>query len=202
MFTTGSITAVLAAICISGVVAAPQYPSAPSYNNRPSTTLATHTSTSTPSKTVSLTGVTHTVVAGRSSLVFEPNNIVAQIGDIVEWHYFPKNHSVAQSSFGKPCVPIDDNAVFSGFNFKVDQGQSDKVFQLVVKDQTPFWFYCSQTVGNHCQNGMSGVINQNFDGPNTLAKYQEMAKGTGVSISPPIVQGGNVIANPNPLAGA
>ena len=85
--------------------------------------------------------------------------------------------------------------------FKVDEGQSDKVFQIEVKDTKPFWFYCSQTVGNHCQNGMSGVINQNFNGPATLAKYKEAAKLTGVSVSPAYEQGGKVIKNPNPLAG-
>jgi plastocyanin len=60
-------------------------------------------------------GVTHTVVAGLGGLHFDPENVVANIGDIVEYHYLPKNHSVAQSSFGKPCVPINGNAFFSGF---------------------------------------------------------------------------------------
>ena len=48
-------------------------------------TLAAPTSTtnSTPSKTA-LTGVTHSVVAGLGGLHFDPENIVAEIGDIVE----------------------------------------------------------------------------------------------------------------------
>jgi plastocyanin len=90
--------ALFAALCISGTFAAP-----------------TGTTSSTPSKTVSLTGVTHSVVAGLGGLHFDPENIVADPGDIVEWHYLPKNHSVAQSSFAAPCAPINNNAFFSGF---------------------------------------------------------------------------------------
>jgi plastocyanin len=60
-------------------------------------------------------GATHSVIAGLGGLRFDPDNVVAEIGDIVEFHFLPKNHSVAQSSFNKPCVPINDNAFFSGF---------------------------------------------------------------------------------------
>lgn len=43
------------------------------------------------SRTVTLTGVTHSVVAGLGGLHFDPENVVAQVGDVVEWHYLPKN---------------------------------------------------------------------------------------------------------------
>ncbi|KAH6654474.1 extracellular serine-rich protein [Truncatella angustata] len=160
-----------------------------------------------PSRTVPLTGVTHTVAAGRGALSFEPSNIVANIGDVVEWHFAPQNHSVAQSSFGEPCKPLTDAAgaevgFFSGFNFAVPAGQSNSVFQITVEDAKPIWFYCSQTKGNHCQSGMTGVVNQNFNSPNTLAAYNQLAKVSGVSVSPAVQQPlGGVIANPNPLAG-
>ncbi|KAH8890211.1 extracellular serine-rich protein [Thozetella sp. PMI_491] len=151
--------------------------------------------------TTYLTGVTHSVVAGRGgALVFDPENVVAEVGDIIEWHFLPKNHSVAQSSFGAPCVPQDDKAFFSGFQ-PVKEGQGADVFQLVVADKKPIWYYCAQTTGNHCQSGMAGVINQNFDGPNTLAAYKAKAALTGTSVIPPVVQGGAVIANPNPNSG-
>jgi plastocyanin len=153
-----------------------------------------------PSKTASLTGVRHTVAVGRGGLKFDPDNVVAEIGDIVEWHYLPANHSVVQSSFAKPCQPEDENAIFSGF-FPVTEGQSPEVFQIVVEDKTPIWYYCAQTKGNHCQSGMVGVINQNFDSPNTLAKYRELAAQTKVSTALAKVQGGSRIPNPNPLSG-
>ena len=85
--------------------------------------LPTGTTVQPPSNTVSHTGVTHTVVAGLAGLHFDPDNVVANIGDIVEYHYLPKNHSVVQSSFDKPCVPINNQAIFSGF-VPVTTGQS------------------------------------------------------------------------------
>ncbi|KAL1849912.1 hypothetical protein Daus18300_013107 [Diaporthe australafricana] len=168
--------------------------------------LPTSTTTSTPDKTTALTGVTHSVVAGRGgALVFDPENVVAEIGDIVEWHFLPKNHSVAQSSFGQPCVPDASLAqpFFSGFQ-PIDAAQAPQdpnVFQIIVNDKTPIWYYCAQTTGNHCQKGMAGVINQNFDSQNTLSAYKALAAGTGTSVVPPVVQGGAVIPNPNPNSG-
>lgn len=51
----------------------------------------TGTTNSGPSTTVSRTGTTHSVVAGRAGLHFDPENVVAEIGDVVEFHYTPKN---------------------------------------------------------------------------------------------------------------
>lgn len=158
-----------------------------------------------PSRTVPHTGVTHSVVAGRGgALVFDPENVVAEIGDVIEWHFLPKNHSVAQSSFGQPCVPdaaLGGASFFSGFQ-PVTEGQAPDVFQIVVEDKNPIWYYCAQTNGNHCQKGMAGVINQNFDSANTLAAYKKAAALTGTSVVPAVIEpAGGVIPNPNPLSG-
>ncbi|ORY69613.1 uncharacterized protein BCR38DRAFT_334393 [Pseudomassariella vexata] len=166
----------------------------------------TSTSTSHPSRTVSLTGVTHSVVAGLAGLRFDPENVVASAGDIIEWHFLPKNHSIAQSSFAEPCQPLANSpstSFFSGFNFATSEGQAPDVFQIVVEDASkPIWYYCAQQTGAHCQNGMVGVINQNFESAEaTLAKHKELAAKTGTSVIPPAVQGGEVIENPNPLGG-
>jgi plastocyanin len=91
--------AALAALYMSGAASAPT-----------GTTAST-----TPNAVAAATGATHSVIAGLGGLHFDPENVVAEIGDIVEFHYLPKNHSVAQSSFGSPCKPINDNAFFSGF---------------------------------------------------------------------------------------
>lgn len=156
-----------------------------------------------PSRTTHLTGVTHSVVAGLGGLRFDPDNVVAEVGDVVEWHFLPRNHSVAQSNFADPCEPLADGTSFySGFNFATAEGQSDQVFQIVVEDSKPIWYYCAQQASSHCQSGMAGVINQNFDSPDfTLAKYKEAAAKTDVSVIPPYVQGGEVIPNPNPNGG-
>lgn len=97
-------------------------------------------------------------------------------------------------------MPENAASFFSGF-FPTAEGQNPEVFQIVVEDEAPIWYYCSQTVGSHCQMGMAGVINQNFDSANTLTKYKEMAALTNVSVSQPNIQGGERIPNPNPQGG-
>ncbi|KAM4054665.1 plastocyanin-like domain-containing protein [Hirsutella rhossiliensis] len=167
------------------------------------TAVPTGTTWSNATRTVSLTGVTHSVVAGLGGLRFDPDNVVAEIGDIVEWHFLPKNHSVAQSNFADPCQPLaDGTSFFAGFNFVTQENQAPDVFQVAVQDTKPIWYYCPQQTGSHCQNGMVGVINQNFDNPAvSLRRHKELAANTGVSVVPPVQQGGNVIPNPNPLGG-
>ncbi|KAK7217235.1 hypothetical protein V2G26_005238 [Clonostachys chloroleuca] len=167
------------------------------------TAVPTPTIRAVPSTTVKLTGVTHSVTAGLGGLNFSPDNVVAEIGDVVEWHFLPLNHAVAQSSFAEPCKPLNNGTGFySGFQFATKENQAPKVFQIVVEDKKPIWYYCPQTNGNHCQKGMVGVINQNFDNQLfSLAKHRQLAAGTGVSIIPPTIQGGAVIPNPNPNGG-
>lgn len=187
MFTSKSTTFLLAAAAAAaGVSAAP-----------------TATTGNKPSGTVALTGVTHSVVAGLGGLRFDPANVVAEAGDVVQFAFLPANHSVAQSSFGAPCAPLaGDAGFFSGFRFATQDGRlAPDVFQIIVEDASaPIWYYCAQTAGQHCTNGMSGVINQDFDGPNTLAAYQQAAKGVD-TVVPPVVQGGKTLPNPNPNGG-
>ena len=181
-------SATIAILAVAGLVAAAPAPA------------GTRTERDLASRTVTQTGVTHSVVAGRAGLHFDPENVVAEIGDVIEWHYLPANHSVVQSSFAQPCQPLaGDNGFASNFQ-PVATGQSSQVFQIVVQDASPLWYYCAQTKGSHCQNGMAGVINQNFNSPNTLSAYKAAAALTGVSIPPSHVSG-SIIDNPNPLSG-
>jgi hypothetical protein len=43
-----------------------------------------------PANQVRSTGVVHRIFAGFNGLNFEPANVVAEIGDLVEFHYLPK----------------------------------------------------------------------------------------------------------------
>ncbi|KAK4448777.1 Cupredoxin [Podospora aff. communis PSN243] len=161
----------------------------------------TGTTTDVPSKTYTEPKVTHSVVVGRGGLKFDPDNVFAKIGEVVEFHFTPRNHSVVESSFGKPCQPKDASSFFSGF-FAVTEGQSSEVFQIVVKDENPIWFYCAQNNGAHCQNGMTGVINQRVDSNATLSRHRDLARArVAPSEVQPYIQGGARIANPNPLSG-
>jgi plastocyanin len=148
------------------------------------------------------TGVVHRIFAGstvaKNGLHFEPENVVAEMGDMIEFHFLPKNHSVVQSSFDTPCAPLD-GGVFSGFNFATAAGEAGDVFTMLVRDKEPFWYYCSQPNGNHCNAGMSGVINRNFnDNEKTLVNYQAKAK-TAVLVQPSAdikeSRGGYIMAN-------
>lgn len=59
------------------------------------------------------------VDVGKHGLVFEPATVTASIGDIINFHFYPINHSVAQSSFDDPCQPLTGGTgqipIFSGF---------------------------------------------------------------------------------------
>ncbi|KAL5340443.1 hypothetical protein BJX70DRAFT_360997 [Aspergillus crustosus] len=166
------------------------------------TTLAAPTLTTrqeaTTTVSVPLTGVTHSITASLGgALRFDPDNVVAEIGDVIEWHFLPLNHTVAQSNFANPCVPLaDGSSFFPGFEFATSAGQADDVFQIVVQDKNPIWYYCPQ--GRHCQAGMSGVINQDFNGGATLAAYKANSVDT-VTVIPEV--NGEAIPNPNPDGG-
>jgi plastocyanin len=63
----------------------------------------------------------------KAELVFEPDTVIASVGDIINFHFYPINHSVAQSSFDKPCQPLAGGVgqipIFSGF-LPVKDGES------------------------------------------------------------------------------
>ncbi|KAL8698359.1 MAG: hypothetical protein Q9201_006616 [Fulgogasparrea decipioides] len=106
-------------------------------------------STATPSGQV----VVHVVKVSnkKKGLTFEPNNIVAAPGHMVQFHFYPK-----------PCQPIKNNmpssnGFFSGFMpVKADAAMMPS-YTIMINDTKPIWYYCSQ--GDHCQDGMVGVIN-------------------------------------------
>jgi plastocyanin len=91
-------------------------------------------------------------------LVFKPDSLKAAEGDTVVFKFWPKEHSVAQSTFAKPCEPMKDG-FWSGFVPTTSTtAAANTTFTYEVTNATqPIWFYCTQ--GKHCQNGMVGVIN-------------------------------------------
>lgn len=106
-------------------------------------------------------GVTR-IDVGNGGQVMSPNDVTVPMGEIIEFHFYQGAHSVAQSAFDNPCVPINSTAsngvegFFSG-PVSVASGESSKVFR-VVSTGSPMWYYCA--TGKHCQNGMVGVINK------------------------------------------
>ena len=104
--------------------------------------------------------VEHLVAVGTKTgdIVFNPDSITAAEGDTVTFRFWPKNHSVAQSTFAKPCEPAQ-GGFWSGFVPTLSTSAvANWTYTYEVKNASaPIWFYCSQ--GQHCQGGMVGVIN-------------------------------------------
>jgi plastocyanin len=128
----------------------------------------------------------HVVQVGASGLTFTPNAITAAVGDIVEFQFYPQSHSVAQSTFAAPCMPLNSSSFFSG-PVPSTSGMATKTFQLEINNTTPIWFYCA--TGTHCESGMAGVINQAATGANTIEAYITAAKNSSTKV-PTTVQGG------------
>ena len=62
--------------------------------------------------------VTHEVTVGANGmLAFSPSSITALVSDSIEFTFYPKNHSVTQSTFSNPCVPIEQTTGTKGFFF-------------------------------------------------------------------------------------
>ncbi|KAM7211301.1 hypothetical protein V8F06_013306 [Rhypophila decipiens] len=120
-------------------------------------------------------GAHHVVTVGKGALKFNPENVAAAVGDTIEYQFFAKKHSVTQSSFEKPCQLLD-GGFFSGFtpNESADDA-APTTFTITVKDTKPIWAYCSQTNGDHCQQGMVHSINAPSSGK-TLDAFKELAK--------------------------
>jgi len=107
----------------------------------------------------------HVVTVGgtNGTKEFSPNNVVAAVGDLIQFQYNGANHTVTQSSFDLPCQPIAQTAnvsgVFSGFMPVAESDTMRPAFTIPVTSTTPMWLYCSQAT--HCQAGMVMVVNEN-----------------------------------------
>ncbi|KAI9887097.1 MAG: hypothetical protein M1823_001087 [Watsoniomyces obsoletus] len=140
--------------------------------------------------------------ADGSSLTFSPADIRANPGDMVQYQFHPRNHSVVQSTFDQPCQPINNidknvRGFFSGFMPVALNATSVPTFTIPVTDTKPIWFYCSQA--RHCQQGMVGVINPPAANTSrTLDSFKALAAGAPANVSPS--QGGTG-ASPNGSTG-
>ncbi|KAF7290339.1 hypothetical protein HMN09_01291900 [Mycena chlorophos] len=159
----------------------------------------------TPQPTYAASPVDHVITVGEDGLTFTPANISASIGDTVTFQFHPKNHTVTQSSFSNPCVPLAKTSTTgqvgfnSGFNFPVSPNSTDfPTFQITVNDTAPIWGFCEQT--GHCEQGMVFSINAVEDGPNNFAAFRQLALNTNPSAA--IASGGGSGTTSGSAAGA
>ncbi|KAG7444607.1 uncharacterized protein BT62DRAFT_216235 [Guyanagaster necrorhizus] len=115
-------------------------------------------------------------VGANGTLAYDPPYVRASVGDTINFNFYPKNHTVTQSSFNAPCVPLTDG-VDSDF-MPVNASQVHlPTFQLSVEDTSPIWISCRQT--GHCGKGMVFAVNPGAEGSsNSFSAFRALAIST------------------------
>src|SRR6266849_2688938 len=91
-----------------------------------------------------VSAATTQVKVGSSGLAFDPPSVNATTGDIIQFVFYPKNHTVTQSTFAAPCSPMSGGAD-SGFNPTTANATNVPSYSVTVNNTQPLWFYCKQT---------------------------------------------------------
>jgi len=151
---------------------------------------------------------TFNVLVGQAgALTYEPASVTAKAGDIVNFQFMSKNHTVTQSTFTSPCV-AKPQGVDSGFQFIPAGAAQQATWSITVNNDTaPLWFFCNQ--GAHCKAGMVFAINPNAE--KTIDAFKASAAAGGGATAGPnaataaaSTSGGSYggAAAPGPAAGA
>ncbi|KAH9992967.1 Cupredoxin [Russula compacta] len=134
-------------------------------------------------------GVVHQVTVGNNTggTIYNPTNINAAIGDIVSFTFYPKNHTVTQSTFAEPCTP-SSGGFDSGFHpVAIGTNESFPTWNITVNDTKPIWVHCQQdanTAASHCGKGMVFAINPGAPGSNnSFAEFQTAALAIGAQLA-------------------
>lgn len=88
------------------------------------------------------TAATTKINVGQSGLSFSPNSVTASMGDTLEFHFFPQNHSVVMGDFNNACQPASSGGFYSGF-MPTSSGEAVRSLPL-----GPYLF--SVTSSRHC----------------------------------------------------
>ncbi|TKA63306.1 hypothetical protein B0A49_13123 [Cryomyces minteri] len=126
---------------------------------------------------------THTVTVGKGDNKFVPDVVLANAGDIIQYQFFPPNHSVARAEYLSPYIPYEDTGVdkvgfFSGFQAVDAILNNPPTYNLRINDTNPVFFYCTAP-GSCIGHGMIGVINPNESV--SLAKQRALAMQAAVT---------------------
>ncbi|KAL2794370.1 hypothetical protein BJX66DRAFT_202041 [Aspergillus keveii] len=121
----------------------------------------------TPTSTTSAAAETHTIKVGpkEDPHGYVPHSLTANVGDLVVFEFYPRNHSVVQAGWKAPCIPADGDYFFSGIKNEFEEVNGQVVgrlptWNLTIERDEPIFFYCTGT--DSCiVNGMVGAINPN-----------------------------------------
>ncbi|KAJ3731233.1 hypothetical protein DFJ43DRAFT_1080576 [Lentinula guzmanii] len=120
------------------------------------------------------------IVGGNSTITYNPTSINATNGDVIQFQFVSKNHTVTQSTFAAPCTAMA-GGVDSGFQDVATNASTFPVWSFTLTNTSaPLWFFCAQT--GHCANdGMVFAVNptaaKSFEAFQTAA----LATGTGTN---------------------
>lgn len=131
---------------------------------------------------ISSTGNTIEVIVGgpNGNLSFTPSRVSASPRDTIKFVFHVKNHTVTQSSFAAPCVPLTNKTTGEriGFNsgfFPVAADATDfPTWSLTINNTAPIWAYCGQS--GHCGSGMVFAVNSDESSGQTFTAFQSLAK--------------------------
>lgn len=131
-------------------------------------------------------------ITAQSDNSFSPNSVTAKQGDIIEFHFQPKNHSVVAGDYKYPCSPVPIGSGFFSAFVAAESGEADKVFRVTVNNTNPLPFYSSQ--GDECPKGMVGIINPTDK--ESLDDYKKRAGELARGVTPgTAIYGGELAAN-------
>ncbi|KAM5345332.1 hypothetical protein ACJ41O_011194 [Fusarium nematophilum] len=129
---------------------------------------------------------THTVIVGGSEHKFTPANVTAEVGDVIEWRFYPSGHWVIRGDFDNPCIPYEyvdtDRRGFSSGAQKVQAITDDGPrFRVRVNNTDPIFFYCGAP-GSCVKYHMMGVVNPSDN--QTLDDWLDKAKDVDFQLTP------------------
>ncbi|KAK4230572.1 hypothetical protein QBC38DRAFT_452208 [Podospora fimiseda] len=128
---------------------------------------------------------TITINVGREEHVFNPKETTANVGDIIQFNFYPGGHGVARAEFEHPCIPYEyanpNPGFWSGFFRPPAITNPPPNYQVRVNDTDPIFYYCAAP--HSCTDyQMIGVINPNAT--HTFEAQLAAAKVAGYQLEP------------------
>ncbi|KAL2886485.1 putative GPI-anchored cupredoxin [Ceratocystis lukuohia] len=132
---------------------------------------------------------TRTVWIGGTNKV-SPQELWANVGDKIEFHFLSGLHSVVEADFDDPC---EHNGGFASGYFATSESahQNVEVFVITIQDKSPLWYY--DGAYDECMNGAVGVINPPDDDEDITIEGFELAAGVKESSSNPTESKGGYV---------
>ncbi|VUC34897.1 unnamed protein product [Clonostachys rosea] len=94
----------------------------------------------------------------KSRQMIEPREVVAELGDYIEWHFWSGTHEISRGDYDHPCFPFEDfhpdGQGFSSGEKVVESSGQD----LQLNESEPVFFY-SRNNDDCSEHRMVGVIN-------------------------------------------